>query len=247
MNTHETISQMRALKLMGMANAYQTVCELPVDKHPGSQQLLAQIVEAEILDRQHRKTRSAIQQAQFRYQATVEEIIIASERNLSKDVVYKLADTSFVKRHENIIITGATGCGKTGRPEPFYRHGLGLPSLPNGTVRRSDLGSSIFHYLNCCNGFTWPKRMDLISKSWPELKNIICSFWMTGVFNHWIPERDSPFYNSLKIDMAKLPPSSLLRCLWPIGMTILQNLLWRMLFWIEFYRTPIELILKAAP
>jgi hypothetical protein len=30
MNTHETISQMRALKLMGMANAYQTLCELPV-------------------------------------------------------------------------------------------------------------------------------------------------------------------------------------------------------------------------
>jgi DNA replication protein DnaC len=117
---------------MGMANAYQTLCELPVDKHPGSQQLLAQIVEAELLDRQHRKTRSAIQQAQFRYQATVEEIIIASERNLSKDVVYKLADTSFVKRHENIIITGATGCGKTGRPEPFYCHGLGLSSLPNG-------------------------------------------------------------------------------------------------------------------
>jgi HrpA-like RNA helicase len=62
----------------------------------------------------------------------VEEIIIASERNLSKDVVYKLADTSFVKRHENIIITGATGCGKTGRLEPFYCHGLGLSSLPNG-------------------------------------------------------------------------------------------------------------------
>jgi DNA replication protein DnaC len=114
MNNNQTLAQMRQLKLNGMANAYEAIIKMPLDKQPVViDQFIAQIIEAELLDRQQRKTISAIRQAQFRYQASIEEISFSPQRNLNKSTLLKLADTSFIKRHENIIITGATGCGKS--------------------------------------------------------------------------------------------------------------------------------------
>jgi DNA replication protein DnaC len=113
MNTQQTVQQMRALKLLGMATAYQVICEQPINKQPTAEQIIAQIIEAETLDRQHRKTVSAIKQARFRYQASIEDITISPDRNFNKDSLYKLADTSFINRNQNVIITGATGYGKS--------------------------------------------------------------------------------------------------------------------------------------
>ncbi len=36
-----------------------------------------------------------------------------SDRNLSKESIATISDCGFVKRSENILITGATGCGKS--------------------------------------------------------------------------------------------------------------------------------------
>jgi hypothetical protein len=51
MNTEQTLHQMRSLKLTGMASAYQTLLSLPYDQHPPTDQLLAQLVDAEMLQR----------------------------------------------------------------------------------------------------------------------------------------------------------------------------------------------------
>jgi hypothetical protein len=51
MNTEQTLQQMRSLKLTGMASAYQTLLSLPYDQHPPTDQLLAQLVDAEMLHR----------------------------------------------------------------------------------------------------------------------------------------------------------------------------------------------------
>jgi DNA replication protein DnaC len=115
MNTEQTLHQMRSLKLTGMASAYQALLSLPYDQHPPTDQLLAQIVDAEMLQRQHQKTVASIRAAKFRYQAVIEEIQYLPERNLDKNLMLRLADTAFIKRAENIFITGATGCGKSDR------------------------------------------------------------------------------------------------------------------------------------
>lgn len=113
MNNQATLDLMRQLSLSGMAQAFETIISLPMDKQLTSDQLIAHLIHAENEHRQHRKMQSAIKQAKFRYQAAVEEIEYLPERNLDKNLILRLADTSFITRAENILITGATGCGKS--------------------------------------------------------------------------------------------------------------------------------------
>ena len=113
MNNQETITQMRQLSLTGMAQAFETVVSLPVDKQLTTDQLVAHLIHAEYEHRQHRKMKSSIKYAKFRYQAVVEEIEYLPERNLDKNLILRLADTSFISRNENVLISGATGCGKS--------------------------------------------------------------------------------------------------------------------------------------
>lgn len=96
-----------------MAQCFETMIRLPLDQHPTADQLVAQLTESEQAYRQHRRTVSALRQAHFRYQAALEEIDYLPGRNLDKNQVLRLGDLSFIQRSENILITGATGCGKS--------------------------------------------------------------------------------------------------------------------------------------
>lgn len=96
-----------------MAQHFESLLRLPLDQHPTADQVVAQLTESEQAYRQHRKTVRAVREARFRYQAAVEEIAYLPGRNLDKNQVLRLADLSFIERAENILITGATGCGKS--------------------------------------------------------------------------------------------------------------------------------------
>ena len=113
MNTNQTIAQMRTLNLTRMARAYQSLLQLPLNEHPTADMLIAQLIEAEVLERNHRKMLTTIKAAKFRYQAAIEEIDFLAQRNLDKNTILRLSDVSFIKRAENVLITGATGCGKS--------------------------------------------------------------------------------------------------------------------------------------
>jgi DNA replication protein DnaC len=122
-----TLEKMRGLMLSGMADHYQSVLSMPAHLQPESPVLLPQLLEAELLYRNHRRTQTAIKNARFRYQASVEEIICSQERNLSREALSMLADGSYIDRGENIIISGATGCGKS-----FLASALGYQACMQG-------------------------------------------------------------------------------------------------------------------
>lgn len=113
MNTTATLEQLKDLKLLGMARTYESILQLPVNQHPDSHVLIAQLTEAERQNRTHYKTQLYLKLSKLRYAAALEEISCSQNRNLPKEQLVQLADCSFIDRAENILITGATGSGKS--------------------------------------------------------------------------------------------------------------------------------------
>jgi len=113
MNTTATLEQLKDLKLLGMARSYEATLQLPVNKHPESHVLIAQLTDAERQNRTHYKTQLYLKLSKLRYAAALEEISCGPNRNLSKDNLTQLADCSFIDRAENVLISGATGSGKS--------------------------------------------------------------------------------------------------------------------------------------
>lgn len=113
MNQQSTLDTMRTLRLTGMADRFEAIIQLPAHQKPDESIVIGQLVEAELLHRNHRKTQTSVKNAKFRYQANLNDVICTPQRNLSKDLISSISDCSFIERGENIIITGATGCGKS--------------------------------------------------------------------------------------------------------------------------------------
>lgn len=110
---NESLKSMRRIKLDGMADAYQAVLSLPVNQQPAAHELVARLVDAETQYRIHRRTELYLRLSKLRYAATLPDIACSESRNLTPETLAMLADGAYVQRAENVLITGATGCGKS--------------------------------------------------------------------------------------------------------------------------------------
>lgn len=113
MNTQATVERMLKMKLDGMAASYKNIADLPIDKQPDTHQCIATLVDAELQNRAHKKTSMLLRLSKLRYRVVIQDVICSNERNLPKELIAKLSDCSFIDRSENILISGATGCGKS--------------------------------------------------------------------------------------------------------------------------------------
>lgn len=112
MNTN-TLEKMSTMKLTGMARAFRSTLEKGGVQDLTADEMISQLIEAEWDERYNRKLERSVQRAHFRYKASVEQISYDHERTLDKNQVMRLAECNFIKRKENVIITGSTGIGKS--------------------------------------------------------------------------------------------------------------------------------------
>lgn len=113
MNTQITMDHLAKLKLDGMLKAYQAVLSLPVQNQPSINQFMARLAEAEIQDKAAKKTALYLRQSKLRYDAILEQVHCNPQRNLTQEKLMMIADCTFIDRAENLLITGATGVGKS--------------------------------------------------------------------------------------------------------------------------------------
>jgi DNA replication protein DnaC len=96
-----------------MYQAYRSQLELPMNQQLESHELIAHLTQSEELNRANEKTAYYLKLAKLRLPATLEQIECGASRNLSKQQLAMLAEGLYLSNGENILITGATGCGKS--------------------------------------------------------------------------------------------------------------------------------------
>jgi len=111
--TQETLEKIKKLRLLGMARAYETSLENEKLLNLSADELVKLLVEAEWDDRLNRNIERRMRNAKFRYQSSIESINYDADRNLDKNQIMRFAECNFIQKHENIIITGSTGIGKS--------------------------------------------------------------------------------------------------------------------------------------
>jgi DNA replication protein DnaC len=112
MNTLE--HHLRALKLSGMAHALQRQHEQPMLHLDMSfDERLMLLVEHEITHRSDRAQARRIKDARFKIDADIAQLNVTTGRGLQRAQIAELANSDWLHRHHNLLITGATGCGKT--------------------------------------------------------------------------------------------------------------------------------------
>lgn len=107
------IQKMRQMKLYGMALAFKTSLEEHSMHQVTADEMVALLVDAEYDDRNNRRIFRRIRNARFRYKVNLEQIDFSVERNLDRNVMNRLAECKFIDKHENVLISGSTGIGKS--------------------------------------------------------------------------------------------------------------------------------------
>ena len=74
---------------------------------------LSLLLGEELNTREQRKIERLVKQAKFRLTAHPNQIDYRSSRGLEKSKIRSLLEGHWLQHHQNLIFTGATGCGKT--------------------------------------------------------------------------------------------------------------------------------------
>ena len=109
----KTLEKMNDMKLLGMHRAFKSSIESGKTEDFTMDEMVSYLVDSEWDDRHNRSIARQLKNAKFRYKASMEELNYATDRNLDKNQLMRLGECAFVNKHENILITGSTGIGKS--------------------------------------------------------------------------------------------------------------------------------------
>jgi DNA replication protein DnaC len=114
MMMHQTLAQLRALKLDGLATGLEEQLALPGMAGMSFEERLAMLVDREVNHRNDRKLMRLLKNARLKYgQAAIEDIDSRPGRGINRREVMSLALGDWVSAGHSVLITGPTGAGKS--------------------------------------------------------------------------------------------------------------------------------------
>jgi len=151
MLTNQTANLLRAMKLPAMAAEYQRQREAPAMEGLDFDERIAMLVDSEWRARENNRITRLLRGANLRLSnACFADIDYRPVRKLDRTTIARLSDFAWVKERRNLILTGATGTGKTwlacafgaeacrmGLQVAFYR----VSRLLNEMAAASELGT----------------------------------------------------------------------------------------------------------
>jgi DNA replication protein DnaC len=109
----QTFQQLNTMKMYGLSRALQEQLAKEDFNKLAFDERIGMLIDREYNDRENRKLTRRLQQARLREKACVEDIDYRHPRGLDKSVINRLSTCQWVVKHQNVIITGLTGVGKT--------------------------------------------------------------------------------------------------------------------------------------
>ena len=129
---NNTVSKLHEMRLSVMAKSFQAQMDDSATAELGFEDRFSMLVDAEWTARKNNRLKRLIRKADFEFPgASLEDIEYREDRHLDKALITRLASCTYVDEHHNIILLGATGCGKT-----YLANAFGVKAAQNyHTVR----------------------------------------------------------------------------------------------------------------
>ena len=113
MLTHPIFEKLEQLRFYGMLKALEEQMQMPDIKQLSFEERFGLLVDREMTERENRRLKTRLKKAKLRQNACVEDVDFRHPRKLDKTLFINLADGRWLKEHNNLLLIGPTGVGKT--------------------------------------------------------------------------------------------------------------------------------------
>jgi len=113
MYINQTLEKLQTMKLSGMVKAFEEQLAMPQIKELSFEERLNLLADREMIERENRRLKYRLVFARLKMNAVIEDLDFKIPRGIDKSVILSLANCEWVRQHQNIIITGPTGVGKS--------------------------------------------------------------------------------------------------------------------------------------
>lgn len=110
---HPTLDTLNQLKLHGMAAALTEQMTQTTAHSLAFEDRLGLIVERELTYRENRRLTNLLKVAQLKERAALEDLDFRARHGLDRAQLASLTSCEWIRQHQNLLIHGATGSGKT--------------------------------------------------------------------------------------------------------------------------------------
>ena len=155
-----TLDSLNRLKLYGMAAALSEQLTQSAVHGLAFEERFGLLVEREVVHRENGRLRRLLQLAALKQRACLEDLDFRTRRGLDRSQIASLASCDWIRAGQNLVIHGATGCGKT-----FLGCAFAHQACRQGLSALYLRASRLFEELGLCHADgSFRKRLAAIAK-----------------------------------------------------------------------------------
>lgn len=155
------LDKLTALRLPGVKEGLSEQMQNPKYSELSFEERLGLLIDHELTLRQERRLKRRLSEARFRQTACIGDVDMSLSRGLDRSLILSLCQGNWLCEHLNVIITGATGVGKT-----FLASALGRSACERGFSVRYFKTSRLLHEIEMSHADgSWGKLLDGLART----------------------------------------------------------------------------------